>query len=372
MPYVCRKRDGKWLLTKSNSEHALGTHNSEASCKSQMRAIYASEMKKPENIRFDTYISMPYDLENKIENSGDEINLIINSEGGSFFDAIMIHNRLRNAGKPINVYVEAFAFSAAAIVMLAGDKIYMAENGLIFFHPPKISSYEMKGANDLEKIVETLRKSEEVLVQTLVSKTKKDEVECRKIMENDTWLTPMEALELGIVDEVVPILRENLEVKNYFPERIVNFVQEKRKMPMKEICERFGVDATAENAEEALVAYIQKLQPKKPTNLSESIVNMLKKARETELNILVTEGKVIPAVANELKLKYVTDERIIADVNNDSSGEFENIVNALSKNDPVLNFKSKSGTQRLGSDGKEIKESDEEANLLLKDMEGRS
>lgn len=352
MSYVCKKVGDSWELQKKDGGKVLGSHDSNASCMKQMRAIYLEEMTRPENIRFDGYISMPWDLSYKIDNAGDYINVVINSEGGSLFDAIMIHNRLRNAGKPINVYIEAFALSAGAILMLAGDKVYMAENGLIFFHPPKVSSYEQKGAEDLADIIEVLRKGEESLVNTLVSKTKKSKEECQAIISNDTWFTPQEALEFGIVDEIIPIIRDTPEIKNYFPERIVNFVREKSNMPLKEICAKFGVSATEADAEEKLVNYIQSLQPKPqpaPSNISDGIVNMVKRSREIELDALVSDGRQVPAVVNALKTKFCTPERIKADCIQENQ-EFDNVVNALKLNDQVVSFKSKSGTQTLPKD----------------------
>lgn len=377
MPYTCVKRGNKWVLSKKDGSKDFGEHDSEADCKSQMRALYAEETRKPENIRFDGFVSLPWDFDQKIANAKDVINVVLNSEGGSFVDAIIIHNKLRNAGKPIHVYVESFAFSAAADIMLAGDKIFIAENGLIYFHQPMIEMYGVKGADDLESMATSLRKLEEVLVNTVKTRTKLSEEECRKMICNETWFTPQEALAAGLVDEIVPILRETTDVQNHvklenkFPERILNFLKERPiDMSSKTLCDKYGLTATPENADQVLSDYINGLQPPKPANIGSGILNMIKRARESELNTLVTSGKVIPAVVNELKIQFLDDKRIAHDAQTENQ-DFEKVINALAKNDTVINFKGKSGVQTLPKDSG-VKDDNNENDVLVKNMKSRT
>src|SRR5688572_9704440 len=119
-------------------------------------------------------------------------------------------------GKQVHVHVNPLAFSAGAVLALAGDKVYMPENGLIMFHTPKTDSHTMKDASQLEKLTNALRASEDILINTLMSKTKKSKEDCEAIMRNDTWLTATEAKNIGIVDEIVPIYRD-VQIQNYFP-----------------------------------------------------------------------------------------------------------------------------------------------------------
>lgn len=374
MPYTCRLMGGKYVLTKKNSTKAIGTHDSEKSCKQQMRAIYANESSNPKNLVFNDFISMPFDMEDKIVNSGDEINVYINSRGGDFIDAIKIHNQLRSSGKRVICYIDPFAYSAGAVLALAGDEVYMVENGLLYFHTPKIITQGMKDATQLEKMSEALRANEEVLVNTLMSKTKKSHDECIAIM-NDTWMTPTEAMNMGIVDEIIPINRDvkmenisNLGIN--FPERILNFVREKSDMGLKEICKKFSLpeDDTGETKLVEMIENLQKNQLKPKLTVTPSIINMVRSARETELNSLVADGKIIPAVATDLKKKYITDEQIVNFVETESP-EFDNIVNSLKMNESVISFKGRTGVQKLPGS---IESGSDEENTLVNDMKNRS
>lgn len=374
MPYVCTSVGRKWELRKADGSKTFGTHSTKGECNRQLRALYAQEINNEATIRLDEGpLSEPFDFSMRIAGAGDIITVVVNGRGGGTLDAIKMHNALRNSGKKVHVYIPTVAQSAHAIVALAGDMICIAENGSMMFHPPMVEMQAdtLRDSKQLEDMAAGLKVAESMLVNTLMSKTKKSEAECREIMSKDTYLTANEALALGIVDEIIPILRnQNLsEIKNYLPEKIVNFVKGKQNMPIKEICDQFGVTATAEDAETKLVEFIKTLQTEKktekqPIEVNTTIVNMVKKSRESELNILVQTGKAIPEVVNKLKVTFLSDDRIKSDIQNENQ-EYEGIVDAFVKNEEVFSFKNKSGAQKLPDFGKE-------GNPLVKDAEKRA
>lgn len=367
MPYSCTLEGSRWKLTKKGSSDSLGSHRTKHECMSQMRAIYSNEKKKPTNFVFDGTIYNNEMIDYRISQITDnEINLVINSKGGSFLDSISLHNKFRSAGKKIICYIDPFAFSAAATLALAGDEIYMVENGMMMFHPPMLPpGDEAKNAEQTEKDAVWLRKAEEILVNTLMSKTLLSKEECEKIIKNETWLTAEEALKMGIVNDIIPINRD-VTVENYFPLKAINFLEEKKKMPLKEVCERLGL---ADQTEDGLIKYIDTLknsQPKPPVEYSDAIINSVKSAREIQLDSLVNNGKATPAVVIELKTKYLEPTRIKTDLQNNSS-EFDAVVSSHAKNEEIISFKGKSGTQPLPKG----REGEEEDKVLVNDMEKR-
>lgn len=354
MPYTCKLDNGKYQLTKKNDSKVIGTHDNKKSCIKQMRAIYAEEMRRTENMVFRNYIELPYDFDSRIETAENEIHVIINSSGGDFLEAIVIHNKLRNSGKRIICHIDPFAFSAGAIVALAGDEIYMPENGLIKFHTPRVGVQKIGEAADFEKIASELRKAEDILVNTLKSRLKRDEEYCRELMNKDEYLTANEALRMGIIDDIVPIYRDSeSRIENYnFPERIVNYIKEKRDMPLQDILQKFEVKD--EDGLVNLIENLRKNQVKQPEVIKTSIVNMVKNYREGELTRLVDDGKCSPAVIQDLKTVFLNEDRIKLDGQlDDPNKEFDQMVAALKKNEKIINFDGKTKPQTTPLDKKQ-------------------
>jgi ATP-dependent protease ClpP protease subunit len=368
MPYSCTLDGRKWKLQKADGSKTFGTHDSKKSCMKQLKAIYANEINNEAHVRF---VGRLYntDIDPKLITNEDTIKMVIEGEGGSVLGAIKIHNSLRQSGKRIVGYIPTIALSAHAILALACDELYIAENGAMMFHPPKAELKENSSlsAEELKNLADSLDVAETMLVNTLMSRTKKTEEECRAIMGKDTWYSAQQALESGIVDGIIPILRD-IEVMDYMPVEIVNQVRKVQSMAVKELCDKFGIVATDENAEEKLVDFIaglqKKLEPPKQMEISNSLLSVVRSARDTELRMLVSEGKCAPVQAEELKKNFLSDERVKADIQNDSQ-EFSNIVAFARKGEKQIQIGGSSGSQNPppGTGGS--------SNALVRDAEKR-
>lgn len=349
MPYKCVLNGRKWDLQKADGSKTFGSHSTKGACIKQQRALYAHTMDSQDSIKINEFLMRPMDFENKIKNAIEAVNVVVNGRGGDTIEALNIHNALRAAGKKIVTYIPTMALSAHAIVALAGDEIYMAENATMMFHSPKaIPGDNLKTSEELKSLAAGLDALEIALVNTLMAKTKKSEAECKAIMSKDTWLSAQQAFDCGIVTEVIPIMR-NIVIEDYFPVEIVNYVKGKQQMPLKEICDQFGVEATTDNAEDRLVEFINGLRkqiPSKPMDIPPAMVNMAKRMRETELNILVQTGKAVPAVVDPLKLKFMDETRIKTDLQTENK-EFESIVDSFAKNEVVMSFGGQKPTKTI-------------------------
>ena len=65
-----------------------------------------------------------------------EINLHINSPGGSVFEGIAIYNMLKQNKAKVNIYVDALAASIASVIAMSGDTIFMPSNSMMMIHNP--------------------------------------------------------------------------------------------------------------------------------------------------------------------------------------------------------------------------------------------
>jgi len=124
----------------------------------------------------------------------ENINIHINSGGGSVFGGIAIYNMLRrnNAHN-----VDGLAASIASVIMMAGDEIVMPKNATVMIHKPSASYFfTTKNADDLRKDAESLDTCQEAIMQTYMTKAKVDKEEIEQKVNDETWLTGEEAAEL--------------------------------------------------------------------------------------------------------------------------------------------------------------------------------
>jgi ATP-dependent Clp protease, protease subunit len=133
---------------------------------------------------------MPEDVLNALNQIDglSEVNIYINSPGGSVFAGLAIYNMLsRNKAKKI-VHVDGVAASIASIIALAGDEINIPSNAFMMIHKPLVGMYG--NATDLRKAADDLDALEEglmnVYTENLVESVEADTI--RDMLQNETWL----------------------------------------------------------------------------------------------------------------------------------------------------------------------------------------
>ena len=139
--------------------------------------------------------------------SGD-ITLRINSPGGNVSEAAAVHSALiekRNEGSNINVMIDGYAGSAASFVMLVGNNIKIAPMGGVLIHNARIHYYGPMTVDVVDKIKANLQSIDKSVVKLYTGKTKKSETEVRELMGEEKRLNADEAIEFGLVDEVLKI-----------------------------------------------------------------------------------------------------------------------------------------------------------------------
>lgn len=130
-----------------------------------------------------------------------EIELSINSMGGSVFTALSIYSILSEHKALITIRVNGAAMSAATIITsVPNAKVIMPRGSMMMIHC--VSSVASGSADDLKKSAETTQKIEDNLVQIYANKTGRDEKEIRKAVESETYFTAQEAVDFGLADEV--------------------------------------------------------------------------------------------------------------------------------------------------------------------------
>jgi ATP-dependent Clp protease protease subunit len=254
-----------------------------------------------------------------------KINVRINSIGGSVLDGYSIVSAILNSKVPCNTYIDGLAASISGVIAMAGKKCYMADYGTLMLHNPS-------GGNDTA----VLNLVKDTLVTIFEQRTKLTAEEISVMMDKETWLGANEALNMGLVDEVVTSVKkykvsksESLSNMAIIYNKIIN------KPNMEKIQNVLKLSNEADEA--AIVAEIEKkdIVLTEVVAENEALKERLKVIEEKEVAekekaAEELKNKAIELVENAIKEKKILetekDSTIEMAVNN-----FEFVANMISK-----------------------------------------
>lgn len=135
-------------------------------------------------------------------NNVENINIYINSYGGSVKEGLGIYSQLKRKSCKKTAYIDGFACSIASVIAMACDNVVMGTNSLMMIHHASMSAYGnaeelRKAANDVEVIDQAscssyLEKAGEKLTQETLT----------ELLDNQTWLNAEQCLQYGLADEI--------------------------------------------------------------------------------------------------------------------------------------------------------------------------
>lgn len=131
-----------------------------------------------------------------------QINIYINSYGGSVFEGTAIYSQLKRHMAQKTVYVDGFACSVASVIAMAGDKVVMPRNTMMMIHNAWNCVYG--NAKELRKAADDLDTIMEGNMQAYLEKAngKIDREHLIALLNNETWLTAEQCLAYGFADEI--------------------------------------------------------------------------------------------------------------------------------------------------------------------------
>ena len=130
------------------------------------------------------------------------INLIINSDGGSVYEALGLIDFIESLDVKINTICRGRAMSSAALILCSGTGIRAAsKNSTIMFH--EMSSGLYGKASDMKANIQHMEKLEDILVDIMVSNSNQDKNFWITNTVKDFYITPTESLDLGVIDAII-------------------------------------------------------------------------------------------------------------------------------------------------------------------------
>jgi ATP-dependent Clp protease protease subunit len=144
-----------------------------------------------------------------------DINLYINSPGGSVTAGLAIYDTMQFVTCDVATYCVGIAASMGAVLLAAGTrgKRYALPNSDIMIH--QVSGGAQGTASDVERTVEWMFKIKKRLIHILSQHTGKTEEQVQLDSDRDYWMSAEEARVYGLVDEVV---KSRKDVKEPIPQ----------------------------------------------------------------------------------------------------------------------------------------------------------
>ena len=121
----------------------------------------------------------------------EEINLHINSGGGSVYGGIAIYNMLHRSKARITTYIDGIAASIASVIACAGDRIVMPKNGTFMVHKPSTGYFfASMNADELRKDADMLDSCQKAIVQVYMNRVKDGVTEetVNNLMNAESWM----------------------------------------------------------------------------------------------------------------------------------------------------------------------------------------
>lgn len=249
-----------------------------------------------------------------------DIDVHINSNGGSVFAGIAIFNALRAATAGIKIYVDGVAASMAAVIALCGKPLYMSRFSRMMLH--QVSGGCMGSARDLRRCADQIESLETSLAEMIGGRCGQpaDAVKAEFFDGADHWLTADEAMRRGLCDGIydvagsdtlgaAPTAKAVYDFANSLqPSNISNmdfFNELKKESSFKDLSEEQSLAQIRTNANQA--AKVPALEAK-IADLEGKLSEAKATATEAYLNRAVSDGKIAADQVDTYKALMAADE----------------------------------------------------------------
>ena len=132
-----------------------------------------------------------------------QINVFVNSQGGSVLEAMAIRNQLKRHPANVTGYVDGFACSAASFILTGCDQVKMYSNTMQMIH--NIWGIAIGNAKEMRKTADDF---DAIMVgnrKAFLEKSggKLTEEKLIELLDAESWLTAEQCLEYGLADEII-------------------------------------------------------------------------------------------------------------------------------------------------------------------------
>ena len=172
----------------------------------------------------------------------ENIDVRLNSGGGSVFEGQAIYNALYRHNAKVNIHIDGLAASIASVIAMAGDTINITEGSHIMIHKPW--SMAIGDAESMRKEAEVLDSLESGIVDIYAARTNKSREQLESWIAAETWFKGQDAVDAGFADAVIPAKRKNnafgsSNILNYYSKTPRELRSKSEEAPSAREIERF-------------------------------------------------------------------------------------------------------------------------------------
>ena len=135
------------------------------------------------------------------------ITMYVNCEGGEVFDGLAIYEALRRHPANVTAFVDGIAASAASFVVMAADRIVMAERARMMIHDAH--GIVMGNARDMRSMADLLDALSDTIADIYAERSGKTREDWRAAMQaseggpDGTWYDAKAAVKAKLADEMI-------------------------------------------------------------------------------------------------------------------------------------------------------------------------
>ena len=129
--------------------------------------------------------------------AGEDVEIEINSPGGYVSCGYEMYADIMKYPGKVTAHVICAA-SAATLLLCAANEVLISDAGYIMIHNASVSASGNK--NTMQQTHDRLQAIDDGIINAYVRKTGKEKEELQKLMDDETYMSPERAIELGFAD----------------------------------------------------------------------------------------------------------------------------------------------------------------------------
>lgn len=150
---------------------------------------------------FEITATSPQTVRDALKNAaGDDVVVVINSNGGDVQAGQEMYTALRSYEGNVTIRVYSLAASAASVVAMAGTSEISPVAQLMIHN---VSCKAVGDHRDMEHTAQVLVNANEALAAAYVAKTGKSKEDILALMAEETWFTAEQAVQEGFIDRIM-------------------------------------------------------------------------------------------------------------------------------------------------------------------------